>query len=79
MTSRVGLVELVDCSVRLNGLVCDLIIEAMSNTESQILATTVDLLKQDSRSNFVMKLSLGTSPHSYVFTTTSSPVPSCFI
>jgi len=62
-----GLVVAVTCSVRLNGLVCDFIIEAMSNTESQTLAATVDLLKQDTKSNFVMKLALGTSLHSYVF------------
>ena len=53
--------------MRLNGLVLDSILEAISNTESQILAATVDLIVQDTRSNFVMKLALGSSPHSYVF------------
>lgn len=53
--------------MRLNGLVLDLILEAISNTESQTLAATVELIKQDPRSNFVMKLALGSSPHSYVF------------
>ena len=50
----------VGCLVRLNSaLVLDLIIEAVSNTGSGVLATTVDLITQDSRSNFVMKLALG--------------------
>jgi len=53
--------------VRLNGLVLDLILEIISNTEGQILAATVDLIIQDTRSNFVMKLALGSSPPSYVF------------
>lgn len=53
--------------MRFNGLVLDLILEAMSNTENQILAATVDLIKLDTRSNFVMKLALGSPPHSYVF------------
>jgi hypothetical protein len=53
--------------VRLNGLVLDLILEAISNAESQILAATADLIIQDTRSNFVMKLALGSSPHCYVF------------
>ena len=44
-----------------DGLVLDLIIDAVSNTEGQILAATVDLIKQDGRSNFVMKLALGSS------------------
>ena len=48
------------CLVWLNkGIVLDLIIEATSNTESQMLAATVDLITQDASSNFVMKLGLG--------------------
>ena len=53
--------------MRLNGLVLDLILETISNMEGQILTATVDLIIQDTRSNFVMKLALGSSPHSYVF------------
>ena len=52
--------------MRLNGLVLDLILEAISNVESQILAATVGLVIQDSRSNFVMKLALSLFPHFYV-------------
>jgi len=59
MTSRVGLVERIARLVRLTGLVLDMIIEATSNAESQILVAIVDLIKQDMSSNFVMKLGLG--------------------
>jgi len=45
--------------VQLKGLVLDMIIAAASNAEGQILAATVNLIKQDARSNFVMKLALG--------------------
>jgi len=48
--------------VRLNGLVLDLILDAISNAGSQLLAATVDLIKQDARSNFVMKLALCSYP-----------------
>lgn len=43
-----------------NGAVLDLILEVLSNTESQMpMAATVDLITRDSRSNFVMKVALG--------------------
>ena len=45
--------------MRLKGLVLDMIIETISNAEGQILTATVNLIKQDMRSNFVMKLALG--------------------
>jgi hypothetical protein len=51
---------LMGCLVQLNkGLVLDLIIEAISNTESQMLSGAVDLITQDARSNFFMKLGSG--------------------
>ena len=48
------------CLMLLNkGLVLDLIIEVTSNTENSMLAAIVDTITQDTRSNFVMKLTLG--------------------
>ena len=62
-----------------NRLVLDLIIQTISNTEYQVLAAAVDLITQDTRSNFFMKLALG-----FVFSflrvlALGLPVPSCFI
>ena len=43
----------------LTRLVLDLILEVISNLDGQKLAATVDLIIQDIKSNFVMKLALG--------------------
>ncbi|KAF9786112.1 hypothetical protein BJ322DRAFT_1210647 [Thelephora terrestris] len=40
------------------GLVLDLIVEVISNTENRMLAAILDTITQDTRSNFVMKLAL---------------------
>ena len=61
--------------MRLNGLVLDLILEAISNAESQILEATVGSVIQDSRSNFVMKLALSSSPHFYVLRPPAHRIP----
>ena len=52
-------VEMINFSMGLTRLVLDLILEVISNTDSQILAATVDLIIQDIKSNFVMRLALG--------------------
>lgn len=51
--------EMINFPMGLTRLVLDLILEAISNTDSQILAATVDLIIQDIKSNFVMRLALG--------------------
>lgn len=68
------------CLARLSDKsVLDLIIEVISNTESQNLAAMVDLIKQDARSNFVMKLALGFVSSFLRMSEFGSPVPSHFI
>jgi hypothetical protein len=80
MTSRVGLVVRITYLVSLSGLVLDLIIEAISNTENQILAAIVDsMVKQDTKSNFFMKLVLGWSLLNLRIPTFGLPIISRFI
>lgn len=52
-------VEMIIFSMGLTGLVLDLILDVISNSDGQILAATVDLIIQDIKSSFVMKLALG--------------------
>lgn len=80
MTLRVEFVVRITYLVSLNGLVLDLIIDAISNTENQILAAIVDsVVKQDAKSNFFMKLVLGWSLLSLRIPTFGLPVLSRFI
>ena len=62
-----------------NELVLDLIIEAVSGTENEILAATMDSITQDARSNFVMKLSLGFVSSFLRMSAFGLPVPSHLI
>jgi hypothetical protein len=62
-----------------DGLVLDLITEVISNVESQMLKEIVDLITQDARSNFVIKLGLGPASSFLRMSEFGLPVPSHFI